>query len=174
MMPPEPYNLDDAFQRILAGQVDALHPEEVARLEGLLNSSPALAERLGGQVPPVDEKLAAALRALEARAAPDASAWTRVWHALDAAAPAARHAAVGRRRPRVLRLWAPLTAAAACLLLALLWTGRGHPPAESWPLRLATDAVISELEVSGDTMAFIVSAGDVNVIWVLPTESTPS
>jgi hypothetical protein len=54
-------------------------------------------------------------------------------------------------------------------LLTVFWTLRPSAP-EAWPLQLATNVEINELEVSEDATTFVFATGarnDVQVIWVL-------
>jgi hypothetical protein len=63
-----------------------------------------------------------------------------------------------------------VAAAAACLLLAGLLRTVSGPREVSWPLQLARDVEIHNLEVHEGGMPFVFSAGDgsgVEVIWVL-------
>lgn len=164
-------NLGDALRAVEAGDLDALTPEQVARLEAVLNREPRVAAELGDAIPPLDAGLAASLRDLEAPALPSARKWEEVWQGIELRTGGG----VARERglaPRILRFWKPLAAAAACLVLAGLWWGT-TPPADPWPMRLATDVEIDDFQVYDDAMPFVVTTGGdsgVKLLWVLETE----
>jgi hypothetical protein len=167
-MPSEPHNLDDALKALATGDVDALSPEQVERLEGLLNSRPELADAFARQLAVPDEPLRAALTSA---ATPSANQWERAWNGIASAEGSAARA---RGRGRIWRLWAPLSAVAASLLLVGVWRATAPAPAPApWPMQLASDVEIDELEVYGDATAFVVYTGGdegIDVIWVLEGE----
>ncbi len=169
-MSARPENLDEALQAVMAGDLDALRPDQVAQLETLLNEEPAMAARLANRLAAPDALLADALAQAERGAVPSAAVWEQAWERIDAAAPA-MPATVGRRRALVIRLWKPLAAVAACLLMVAVWKiSLATPQAEDWPMRLATDVQIDQLEVSEGSTPFIISDGaehPVQIIWVL-------
>lgn len=153
-------NFDELLDRVSAGQLDALTPEQVAALEAHLNATPAAAQRLAGVVPAPDPRLTSA-------PSPSEADWDRVWERVDwaEAAPLPARPALGR----VFRLWRPLAAAAACLLLVVVWRTMLSPAVPSWELRLSDDVVVHELEVFEDASAFVAYADDESgtaVIWV--------
>ncbi len=162
-------SLDAALWAAAAGDWDALTPEQVGRLERVLNDEPAVAARLADEKPELGSSLADSLVALDQRSPPAPRVWQDVWERIDAAAPA-RMRRVGRAgAPWILRFWKPLAAAAACILLTVFWTLKPAPP-EEWPFELATHVEIDGLEVSEGATSFVVSAGGENaieVIWVL-------
>lgn len=172
-------NLDDALRAAAAGNWDALTAQQVAGLESALNNDPALAAQLAGVVPPPDPRLAAGLDLLDRADLPSSVDWQRVWERIEAAS-ARLSQAEPRPARRVLRLWKPLTAgavglaAAACLLVAVLWK-HGHPPTDApWPMQLATNVEIDQLEVGEGTTPLVLALGGDNgpeVIWLLPDES---
>ncbi|MCK4343081.1 MAG: hypothetical protein KAY37_15305 [Phycisphaerae bacterium] len=160
-------NLNDALRFVEAGDLDALSPDQAARLEAVLNDEPLVAARVSNCIPTPDPALAAALEQLEKPAWPSAERWNRVWGRIEAATPSG-FTPGGRGLTRILQIWKPLAAAAACLVLAALWTGQ--TPA----MQLATDVVINELEVGEGALPFVVSVGGdegIKVIWVLEGES---
>jgi hypothetical protein len=163
-------NLDAALRAVAAGDWDALTPEQVERLERVLNQEPAIAARLTAQKPELGASLAKVLDALDRRARPTPRAWEGVWEQIESAAPAARGTS-RRSVARILRLWPALAAAAACLLLAVAWTWTARPSAsDEWPLRLATNVEIDDLEVPEGATSFVVETGGesgIQVIWVL-------
>jgi len=141
-----------------------LSPGEVDALVAVANARP---ERLAGVVPAGD---AFARLAIETAAAPSASEWDAVWSGIERGASAARGAAL-ERRLRVhpaLRIWRPLAALAACVAFMLVWRLSPQAVAAPWELRLARDAEIVEVEVTGDAYAsldYSPERGDVT-IWV--------
>lgn len=143
-----------------AGRFDELAPQEMARLEAYLNGDQAAAARFANQRPPPARELAPRV------AAPAGAAWARVWGEIDAATRAAP-------RVRTIRLWRAavgLMAAAACIVLAVIWSAGGRPPGSRDALHLVAGAEIQEIEVFDDATPFIVSAGDdgeIPVIWVM-------
>jgi hypothetical protein len=172
-MTPADDKLSTALQAMAAGNVDALTPQEVARLEAFLNRQPRAAESVADVVLKPDPRLTAGLTALEQRALPSAAQWEDVWKRIDEALPAsaAGRPAAKRARPltatRIFRHWQPLLAAAACLLLALVWLWERPKPSDFWPMQLATNVQIDDLEVGEDATPFVINSDGVDVIWVL-------
>jgi hypothetical protein len=168
-----PDNLNAALQAVKAGDLDALTPEQVARLERVLNDELAVAAQLGGQVPKPDERWASALDAVERPGGPSDATWERIWTRIDNAAPVSLRQTGQSGAARILRLWKPLAAAAACLLLAALWRAGTPATVKPWPMELATSVQIDQLEVSEGSTPFVVTTGGENgfdVIWVLQDE----
>lgn len=172
-MNQDEHNWDDDFRAIERGDLDALTPEAVARLETLLHEQPDLTRRVGHLRAQPDERLAQTLDSADADTLPDAASWERVWRRIDGRAQVKRRAA--QRGVRILQLWPALTAAAAGLVLAAVWNWPTSPAAtEPWTLKLATQVEIQELEVYDGAMPFVVSAGGdhgAEIIWVLEPES---
>jgi hypothetical protein len=173
-MSPSHDSLEQALRAVSHGDLDALTPEQVARLERVLNDEPAVAQRVGAQVPRCDALLADALRELDQSAKPSGQNWQNVWEQIETAAPAA----IGRHETgvsaRILRLWRPLAAAAACLLLVAGWKLMPAPADELWPMELASNVEISDIEVGDGMTSFVVSTGDESgseIIWVLDDQS---
>jgi len=164
-MPERSDNLSKALNVMNAEGLDALSPEEMARLEGILNSEPHLAADWADRTPSLDDPLATHVANLDSATAPSRGEWERVWQTVDAEA----YESPDRMKlpARVIRLWRPLTAVAACILLLASW--QIHRP-----IKLARNVEISELEVYGGATPFVVSIGDEDgpqVIWVLEDES---
>ena len=160
-----PHNLDEALKALAAGDLDALSVEQIERLEGLLNNRPELADAYADRLAVPDEPLRTAL---ESVAEPSAAQWERAWNGIETAeASATRRRAHGR----IWRLWAPLSAVAAGLMLVGVW--RISPPRTTpppWPMQLASNVEIDELEVYDNSTAFVVTTGGdhgIDVIWVL-------
>lgn len=153
-------NLDELLARVADGRLDDLTPEQVAALEAHLDATPPAADRLAGVTPTPDPQLTAA------PPTPSETEWNGIWQRIDSAIP--------MRGPtptviaRVIRLWRPLAAAAACLLLLLvLW--RLAPSTPSWEIHLSNDVVVHELEVFGNSSAFVAYSDDDDgsaMIWV--------
>ncbi len=162
--------------RIAAGDLDALTAEQVARLGEALDEDPSLAAKLGGQVALLKGWLADAVAEADRAARPSPQEWDRVWAGIEAAGAAGTLRAE-RARVRIIRLGLrPLAAAAACLVLAAVWRYAAAPAvaADTWPLRLASEVVIDELEVADGVMPFVFAAGrngGGEVIWLLQTPS---
>lgn len=172
-MERKPDNLERNLQLLARGELDALSPEEIAGLEALLNEDPRLASVLADQRGAPGDPLLAAVAAADAAAMPSTAQWERAWGKL--AEPAASAVSRGRR-PLILRLWQPFAAAAACVALIALWV-TGKPanrsqmgPTDDWPIELATNVVIDELEVFDGSTAYIIPVGGkgAQVIWILP------
>ncbi|MEP0846650.1 MAG: hypothetical protein HRF50_07480 [Phycisphaerae bacterium] len=172
-MTPMRENLDQLLERVAAGRLDELSPEQVAALETHLNANAAAAARLANLLPrPPAGPLARV-------AEPSAAQWERVWRGVEAAgsrqaargtdAASAPQTMRGRTR-RFLRLWEGIAAAAACVLFAVLWRS-SQPAAEaSWPIQLSQHVEVDSLEVFDDSTAFVVvpdDGSDGAVIWVL-------
>ncbi len=153
-------DLDKLLDRVAAGELDALRPDEIAALERHLNADPPAAAALADLTPAVEPALAAT-------AAPTPAEWERVWDRIESAAstPAAGpHAAF-----RVIRFWQPLLAAAACLVLMFSLQTRSVAPRGASQIRLSDDVVVSELEVYDDADALVMYDDDGSgraIIWV--------
>lgn len=166
-------NLDQALRAASAGDLHTLRPEQVARLEAVLNDEPGVAARLADRRLAPDPQLARALAQADRAAAPAADTWEQVWERIDAAGRAAPLPGA-QARARILRLWRPFAAAAACLLMAGLWRLGAVMPKRPWPLQMATEVEINELEVYDGATSFVVSTGGKDgfeIIWVLEGES---
>lgn len=169
-MPPAPHNLADALKALADGDLDTLTPEQVRQLEAALNSDARLAAALAGERPRVEPRLAMALNELDRGDQPTPADWEHVWNSIDAAATQRGRTDAGVAR-RILRAWRPLMAAAACLLLVLGWRVTRPAAVDSWPLQLAADVQIDNLEVFQGATSFVVAVGGGaggEIIWVLP------
>ncbi len=153
-------NLDQLLDRVAAGRLDDLTPEQVAALETHLNATPAAAERLADMVPEVDLRLGARV------STPTDAEWDEVWQRVDSVA--LRRDPTARTLGRVIRLWRPLAAAAACLLLMVLWRAAPSSADAAWELRLSDNVIVHELEVFDGSSAFIAYSDEDGsaVIWV--------
>jgi hypothetical protein len=170
-MSPSHDNLEQALRAVSHGELDALTPEQIARLERVLNDEPAVAQRIGAQVPQRDAPLAGALDEMDRSAQPSRQEWQNVWARIESAAPAAIGHSVSAR---ILRFWRPLTAAAACLLLVAGWKLMPTPANDLWPMQLASNVEISDIEVGDGMTSFVVSTDDEGgskIIWVLEDQS---
>lgn len=167
--------LEALLDRVAAGELDALAPSEIEQLEAHLNEAPEAAMRLADVRPPTMR--------IPAPAIPAESAWDSVFERVVAAddgvetTSPVRPASVAARRgrlPRLLKAWEPLLAAAAVVLLAVVW--RFSPvqpnPADNWDLHLATDVSVDEIETYGDATSFVAYSDDGStVIWVVENDS---
>ncbi len=162
---------DDILAKFARDGLDGLTPDEVNLLEGLLNSRPDVAQELEPTVARPDERLAAALQADEQL--PSDAAWQNVWDKVETGA--APVATPGSRTLRLWRVLAPVTAAAACLVMVLMWQFGGQDTGadEFWPLSPGGTFEIHEIETYGDATFLIAAGGEesVDVIWVLEQES---
>jgi hypothetical protein len=173
-MSPSHDSLEQALRAVSHGDLDALTPEQVARLERVLNDEPAVAQHVGAQVPQCDAPLADALHELDQSAQPSSRDWQNVWERIETAAPAAIVRHETGVSARILRFWRPLAAAAACLLLVAVWKLLPAPADELWPMELASNVEIGDIEVSEGLTSFVVSTGDEGgskIIWVLSDQS---
>jgi len=155
--------IDKLLDRVAAGGLDDLTPEQIAALESQLNASPALAARLADERPPADPLLAS----LES-ASPSASEWDAAWERIAPAPGVLRL----RRFAGVART---ISALAACVLMALVFQfGSSRATAgEAWDLSLATDVEIHELEVAEDVSSAVSYADEGDgpvVIWLFEDE----
>ncbi len=161
-------DFEGAIGHFVAGRLDAIAPERMAALEEHVNGCAACAARMesAGAVPgdvPDDTV-----------APPNEDEWARVWSGIEHGA----ERTVNAPRPgRWLRTVQTRGAIAAALALTIGVWQFGTGGAEStWVLELARgdDAEISSIEVFGDSMPMVLSAGDdeISVIWVFENEET--
>jgi len=155
-MEPRSADIQATLDAIAAGELDALDPDQVQRVAAAVNADPALAARLAGIVPRVQPVHRAGVPQ------PSDAAWERVWQRIAVAT-------VGQTRRRVLRLWRPALAAAACALLALIWNLGRAPAPEEWPVRWAQRVEINDLEVPAGVIPLVLvgESDGVPGIWVL-------
>ncbi len=163
---------DDGLRMLLSGRPNDLDADQLAELETALNENAELAEHVAHLIPARDSRLAAALDRLDAYGRPTPADWDAAWSRINAAAPAT---AISRPTsiPGALRLWKPLAAVAAGLLLTVTWQTRSPAIEGPWSLQLGHDVQIDNLEVADGLTAFVLSTGDngIDVIWVLEDES---
>jgi len=169
-MTQTPDNLEQTLRAVLSGELDRLTAEQVAQLESALNGNPELAARLADEVPPLEPALRDAFRAWTPAEPVPAHAWRRIEQQV-VSAPV--RVGVKRIHARTFRLWAPFLAAAACLVLAVVWRLGVPASVAAPPLQLATDLEIERLEVYDDATPFVVSVGDSGavIVWVLHDQS---
>ncbi len=166
-------NLDRLLRAFARGRADDLSPEELALVERLLNTDAAIAARVADERPERDPALASALAALQQVELPSAAAWERTWERIAAAEPVVLRLPRAAWLWRAQRYWRPLAAVAAVLCLAVLWQYNVPAAPDAWPLQLATNARIDELEVSEGESSFVISIGGDGgeVIWILPDQT---
>ena len=159
-------NLDELLDRVAAGQLDELTSEQVAALEAHLNTTPGAAERLADIVPEADPRLSVIAPT------PTDADWGEVWRRVDSAALTRESTA--RVIGRTIRLWQPLAAAAACLLLMILWRVAPLRTEPAWELQLSGSVVVHELEIFGGDSAFVAYSDDDGsaVIWVFEEDES--
>ncbi len=159
-------NFDELLEQVAAGRLHGLTPEQVAALEVHLNATPAAEERLADVVPAADPRLSAIA------SMPTNADWNRIWQRVDSAAPTRESTA--RAIGRTIRLWQPLAAAAACLLLMILWRVAPLRTEPAWELQLSGSVVVHELEIFGGDSAFVAYSDDDGsaVIWVFEEDES--
>ncbi len=170
-MSPGQEKLHSALRAVAAGDFDALTPEQVAELERALNENPQVAALIASAVPAPDARLAAGLAEMERKALPSQAAWDQAWAQVDAATARISVRSHKTGAARVLRLWKPLLAAAACLLLVAVWRVSLRPADDAWPIQLATNVEIDALDVGDDATPYIVATDDFDMIWVMQGET---
>jgi len=154
-------NLNRLLEAAMAGRLDELTDDQIARLSEHLDASPADAARMAAVAPVVDAALTPPV------SQPSAAEWSRVWSKIDAAA-GEREVAVRR-----LRFWRGVqrfAAIAACVLVALVWrSGQSGSPGGGVMESIA-GVQIDEMTVAGGYSATVdVSDDGSAIIWV--TES---
>ena len=75
------------------------------------------------------------------------------------------HPNAGRARAigRIYRMWSGLGAAAACVVMAIIWQFGPQPKGvvqEDWDIEVATNVEVLELSVSGDASSWIDYGGE--------------
>jgi hypothetical protein len=148
-----------------AGDLDTLTPEQVAALEAHVNACPSCAARLAGQVPQPDARMTPPV------VLPSEEQWDRVWEEIETGTGTAG----GHSSPSVgllRRLWQPLVAAAACVLLVVVWRSATPMARQPWDLELSNNVVVHEIETFGDVTPLVVYSSDdgAAVIWMLENE----
>lgn len=164
-MSQSPYNISKLFDRLAEQGLDALSPDDVARLEAAANANPALEARLA-RLTPVPEPIWQTLPPM-----PDDEQWDAMWARVHKrSTPQAQPV---RRRLTLRTYLRPIVAAAACVLLALVWNTYERSETSAWPVEWAHQVEINNLEVPEGETAFVLTAGEANeipVIWVLNTQ----
>ncbi len=166
MATPTCRDLEDAIGCFVAGRLEAIAPERMAALEEHVNECVACAARLGsagavpGDVP--DETVAP----------PNEDEWAKVWSGIEQATARKVSAPRPGRWLRTVQTWGAIAAALA--LTISVWKFGAGGAESAWVLELARgdDAEISSIEVFGDSMPMVLSAGndEVSVIWVFENE----
>ncbi len=161
-------DFEDAIGCFVAGRLEAIAPERMAALEEHVNECVACAARVGsagvvpGDIP--DESVAP----------PSEDEWAKVWNGIEQAAARPASAPRPGRWMRTVQTWGAIAAALA--LTIGVWQFGGGGAESAWVLELARgdDAEISSIEVFGDSMPMVLSAGDdeISVIWVIEREET--
>jgi len=153
-------NNDDLLRLVADGRLDALRPDEVAALEKHLLADLRAADACASVPPEPDPLFASTPVPL-----PTESSWQGVWREIERAARE-KHTPV---RSLGWRLWPPIMAAAACVLVLTSWFSRPAGTAGAADSLLATNVEVLELEVFGDETPMVVATGDhgAAIIWVL-------
>jgi len=108
---------------------------------------------------------------------PTPAEWDRVWSAIESADESAEADLSTARRHAWWTRWAPLSAAAALLLVVGIWSLLPENGAAAWEFRVARGAEsrIESLEVYGDDMSVVLAAGEddaASIIWVMEDEGS--
>lgn len=158
-----------AIEELALGRFDAIGAEEMADVEAHLNACAACSSRLGvmraGPEAVWDEPVQL----------PSSDEWTRVGQAIEDAYRAERRSGISAGPIRLARRWGAI--AAILLLSVSVWRFGVWGVEPAWSLQLARgdEVEITSLEVFGDAMPFVISAGedgDVPVIWVIQNEDS--
>ncbi len=177
MSPPDE-NLDAALHGLGPDELDGLTPDQVARLEGVLNRHPMIASRFADALPAADPALQHALAALDGVTQPSVQAWDAVWSRIEVGLPVAVAPPSRSLVPQIVRFWRPFAAVAASLLLARVWLWTNprpavQPAAAPWPIEIAQSVDFDQIEVSpGHTPVLVSTDPDSgpDVIWVMEDE----
>ena len=152
-------DIQTELEALSAGRLDSLSPEQITRLETHLNANPEVADQLADSMPAVEPVLHAGLEH------PSAEAWESVWENIESATVRPT-----TMLPRLLRLWQPLAAVAACLLMVGIWHYSHEAAPEPWPVEWAQEMEINDLQVFDGGIPFVLSAGNdstISMIWVI-------
>jgi hypothetical protein len=155
-------NFDQLLDRVAAGRLDDLTPEQIDALEAHLNATPTAEQRLADVLPEADPRLSVAAPM------PTDDEWSEVWQGVESTTRKRESSARAIRR--AIRLWQPFAAVAACVALLLVWRWSPLTAAPDWPIALSSDVEVLELEVFGDASAFVSYSDDgqgAAMIWVL-------
>jgi anti-sigma factor RsiW len=148
------------------GDFDAMTPEQVAALEAHLNTCSPCAARLARSTPVADVRVAPAVQP------PSEEGWDRVWEAIEAERQTGVRQA-GPARGAVHWLWRPLLAAAACILMVVIWRSVPMSETQTWELKLSDNVVVHEIETFGDLTSLVVYPAEDDeptVVWFLENE----
>ena len=141
--------LDALLERVAAGELDALAPDEIDALQRHLDEDANAADRLADVVPEPEGELRAV-------STPTAGDWDRVWNNIDASER--------RTTPWWLRITPYAGAAAACILLALIL--RVAPaPVDDWAIQLGDEVEINEIEVFGNASVYVDNSAG-GIVWL--------
>lgn len=150
-------NLDALLAAAAAGRLEALTPEQVERLAAHLDANPAAAAKVGAMRPAASPSLTTPV------VLPTPRQWQEVWDRIEQATsttrrqPESGRSATGTRAARILRIWRPIAAVAACVVLLVSWSLQsGGTPTPR--LRPAVGNSVNALDAPGG--AILVSDGD--------------
>lgn len=166
----KPEELERLIETVADGRWDDLRPEEVAALEERLNEDPLAASRLEVVVPVLERGLC------PVPAEPGRADWNAAWDRIAEQSAGGGHARQrsGRTGRRMLRVWEPLCAVAACVLLMVAWWKLPGPkPVNGWELKLSNHVEVNEIEVYADLTPLVVytqGATGAEVVWMLDEE----
>ena len=166
MQPMTHEQLAKAVAVLAEGRFDALTPEQMAAVEAHLNTCDTCAARLAVAPAVAGRELSGDVET------PSSEVWADVWRRIDEAAVRAEVPRPARGWARRWRAWAPVSIAAALLVvvgLAQLVPEQGGSLSALLPAG-SGDVEIVDLKVFGDATPFVVSAGpqdEISVIWVM-------
>ncbi len=147
---------------------ESMTAESLQSLQSRIDRDPAFAASLGRETPGRDS-LVDWVRSHEAIDLPSRADWVAAWREIDRAVE--RQSAPARGAAwKIIPLWRPLAAVAACFLFLLTLSRTAATDGTHWPIRLAQNVEIDELETADDVTPLIWSSGgadNVSVIWLV-------
>jgi len=158
--------LEQPLALAAAGNFDALTPQQVAALEAHLSACSRCAAHLARSAPAADVWFAPAVEL------PSEEDWEHVWEAIDAAMET-RVRPAWPARGVVQRLWRPLLAVAACILMVVMWRSAPMSETQTWDLKLSDNVAVHEIETFGDLTSLVVHPAEddgATVVWFLENE----
>jgi len=158
--------LEGPLAAAATGDFAALTPQQVAALEAHLSACSCCATHLARSAPAADVRLIPAVEL------PSEKGWDRVWEAIDAARQT-RARQAWPARGVIQRLWRPLLAAAACILMVVMWRSAPMSETQTWELKLSDNVVVHEIETFGDLTSLVVHPAEddgATVVWFLENE----
>ncbi len=149
------------------GRFGAIEPDQMRAAEAHLNDCAACQALVADAAARPEPALREAIEL------PTEEAWDAAWDKIDTAG--ASRTATAHRILRFARPWGTFAAAAVVMLMVGLWRVLPQTGSDDWAFQLAgiNDVEIESLEVSDDSMAMLLTAGDddeISIIWVIDDE----